>query len=324
MRTHLGARTNPLRTLPLLPFAVGSMVTLQNGSLLSSVQHCCWRIWFRRNPEIGLIPTCWCPCAVFTWATRVSFCWSVWRAHQGTCGAAVTEPCRCRCLLPQRLNHSLLSMGCIDSQFFLPAHTYLGSAFELFWCSARSPGLYRCFIDSVPDLSAFFQMSQDPHSLCTALSASTWGMQWALDLHWQNANHVRVGIQSKPAPGPPPSSVKAVVTCSPHHSATPTSALHLLHHSHHSILSPTAHGGLYPAFKQSVHPCHPSDPNEWPVPGISPSVHATEWQLWCWNMAPGSKTAAELVELPFPFSTNVCKAAKCISSCMIRSTKKEY
>lgn len=55
-------------------------------------------------------------------------------------------------------------------------------------------------------------------------------MQRALDLHWLNANHVIVGIQSKPALGPPPS-VQAVVPCSPHHSATPTSALHLLPYS---------------------------------------------------------------------------------------------
>lgn len=151
----------------------------------------------------------------------------MWRAWQGTCGVGrATEPCRCRCLLSYRLNHSLLSMGCIDLQFYLAAHTYLVNACALFWCSAQSPRLYRCLTDSVLCLSAFFPMSQDPHYLGTALSGATWAMQWASDLHSLNAKHVVVGIPSKPAPGPP-SSVQAAVTCSPHHSATPTSALHL-------------------------------------------------------------------------------------------------
>lgn len=38
METHLRARTNPLRTLLLPPSAVGGTVTLQSGSLLSSVE----------------------------------------------------------------------------------------------------------------------------------------------------------------------------------------------------------------------------------------------------------------------------------------------
>lgn len=198
------------------------------------------------------------------------------------------------------LQSGCTTMGCIGLQFYLPAHTYLVSPFELFWCSAHPPGLYRCLIDSVLDLSAFSQMSQDPHSLCTALSAVTWAMQWALDLHWPNVNHVVEGIQSKPVPGSP-SSAQAVVTCSPHHSATPTSALHLLHHSHHSILSPTVHGGLYPAFKQSVHSCHLSDPNEWPVLGISPSVCAVEWQLLRWNVASGSENSCWACEVIISF-----------------------
>ena len=38
MGTYLGARTNPLRTLLLPPFAVGNMVSLQSGYLFSSVE----------------------------------------------------------------------------------------------------------------------------------------------------------------------------------------------------------------------------------------------------------------------------------------------
>lgn len=165
MRTHPGARTNPKN--PALtsfhyrrychppewipPFCCGGC------------QHCCWRIWFRRNPEISLIPTCRCLHAVFTWTMHVSFCWSMWGARQGTCGVGrATETCRCRCLLPYRLNHSLLSMRCIHLWFYLPAYAYLVSAFEWFWCSAHPPGLYKCLIDSVLDLSASSQMSRTP------------------------------------------------------------------------------------------------------------------------------------------------------------------